>query len=338
MSEKSVKKKNYIIERSRDVFVKRGFTSVTMKDIVQACDISRGGLYLYFGDTRELFIEVLRKERMSGGDDEIEKADTSIEMLSAFLREQKKEILGFKDSLIVALYEFYFYLDREKNLKSGDLPVEGMALLEAQGQTADANTAKKTADEKADLSEVLDDRQRFEMGAKVLEKLIKGGIDEGYLYCDDPRREAMNIMFALEGMKICSVTVGTDEEEVTAEINYLFSHLFIRENEEADDADMPAMPQEDDSFDSEPEEDGFDYEAEAEDYDEVKDFDEAEDDEDEYEYDDENDDLYGEPKRFSAPAHERDDDLGFDHDDGISFDLEDVLVAQTMKQLSKEDR
>ena len=30
-----------------------------MKDIVEACDISRGGLYLYFENTSQIFMEVL---------------------------------------------------------------------------------------------------------------------------------------------------------------------------------------------------------------------------------------------------------------------------------------
>ncbi len=48
MSEKSVQKKKYIIETARNVFMEKGFKAVTMKDIVEACEISRGGLYLIF--------------------------------------------------------------------------------------------------------------------------------------------------------------------------------------------------------------------------------------------------------------------------------------------------
>ncbi len=48
MGDKSVKKKKYIVETARKVFMEKGFRKVTMKDIVEACDISRGGLYLYF--------------------------------------------------------------------------------------------------------------------------------------------------------------------------------------------------------------------------------------------------------------------------------------------------
>ena len=44
MSDKSAQKKKYIIEKAREIFIEKGFVAVTMKDIVEACDISRGGL------------------------------------------------------------------------------------------------------------------------------------------------------------------------------------------------------------------------------------------------------------------------------------------------------
>ena len=47
MGEKSVQKKRYIVEKAREVFVEKGFKKVTMKDIVEACDISRGSSDLF---------------------------------------------------------------------------------------------------------------------------------------------------------------------------------------------------------------------------------------------------------------------------------------------------
>ena len=69
MGEKSIQKKEYIVEKARDVFARKGFRAVTMKDVVEECDISRGGLYLYFNSTRELFEAVLEKDsaRYSAG-------------------------------------------------------------------------------------------------------------------------------------------------------------------------------------------------------------------------------------------------------------------------------
>ena len=63
MNGKSEQKKKFIIETARTVFMEKGFIKVTMKDIVEACGISRGGLYLYFHNTGELFEEVLKMEQ-----------------------------------------------------------------------------------------------------------------------------------------------------------------------------------------------------------------------------------------------------------------------------------
>ena len=62
MGEKSEQKKKLIVNRARTVFSEKGFKAVTMKDIVDACEISRGGLYLYFSNTAEIFQAVLDTE------------------------------------------------------------------------------------------------------------------------------------------------------------------------------------------------------------------------------------------------------------------------------------
>ena len=104
MGEKSVQKKRYIVEKAREVFVEKGFKKVTMKDIVEACDISRGGLYLYFENTSQIFMEVLRMESEEADDvfsDSITEDATAADILLLFLKEQK-------NTLTQATYEFYF--------------------------------------------------------------------------------------------------------------------------------------------------------------------------------------------------------------------------------------
>ena len=111
MGEKSVQKKRYIVEKAREVFVEKGFKKVTMKDIVEACDISRGGLYLYFENTSQIFMEVLRMESEEADDvfsDSITEDATAADILLLFLKEQKKELLRKKNTLTQATYEFYF--------------------------------------------------------------------------------------------------------------------------------------------------------------------------------------------------------------------------------------
>lgn len=109
MGSKSVQKKKYIVEKAREVFCENGYRKVTMKDIVEVCDISRGGLYLYFPDTKSLFEAVLQEEH---SDTDIllavsEDGLTSGEMLLAYLEAQKKMILK-QNSLTVAIFEYLF--------------------------------------------------------------------------------------------------------------------------------------------------------------------------------------------------------------------------------------
>ena len=62
MGDKSIQKKQYIIDMAAKVFMEKGFKNVTMKDVVEACEISRGGLYLYYESTTELFIDVMKSQ------------------------------------------------------------------------------------------------------------------------------------------------------------------------------------------------------------------------------------------------------------------------------------
>lgn len=190
MGEKALQKKQYIVEKARNVFVEKGFKCVTMKDIVEACDISRGGLYLYFSSTEEIFEEVLKQdeEKMEAEFSQKNLQGASIaDLLFVFLREQKKEILIKKDSLTVAKYEFSF-------------------VCRENGKTS-----------------VL--RRQFETEALVLEKLLERGNKSQEFFCASPREEAGNMMLTIEGMKICASTMGISEKRVDREFMYMMKKV-----------------------------------------------------------------------------------------------------------------
>lgn len=194
MGEKSVQKKRYIVEKAREIFVEKGFKKVTMKDIVEACDISRGGLYLYFENTSQIFMEVLRMESEEADDvfsDSITEDATAADILLLFLKEQKKELLRKKNTLTQATYEFYF----ENELPKRD------------------NILKK----------------QFDSAVKIIEKLIEAGVDNGEFICEDCEGTARNIMFVLEGLKISAQTIGVTAEAVDREILYLLRGLGVED-------------------------------------------------------------------------------------------------------------
>lgn len=183
MGEKSLQKKEYIIEKARQVFAQKGYRTVTMKDIVDACEISRGGLYLYFDSTKELFRAVLQKESQEADDifsREIGEDATAADILTLFLKEQKKELLRKKETLTVAIYEFFFENPAPKK--------ENMLY------------------------------QQFDAAVKVLEILIKTGVKSGEFICGNPKTMARNIMFVLEGLKIASCSMGITEEMINDEL------------------------------------------------------------------------------------------------------------------------
>lgn len=191
MGEKSVQKRKYILDTARKVFMEKGYKSVTMKDIVEACGISRGGLYLYFDSTEQILLEILHMEAEETDDvftQNITQEDTAADILTLFLKEQKKELLQ-KNNLTVAIYEYFF------------------------------------AREATDKNNML--RRQFEAGVRVIEKLIEAGIASGEFYCENPKGAASNIMYVLEGMKINAQTFGISEKMVDEQLLYLMEGLII---------------------------------------------------------------------------------------------------------------
>lgn len=194
MGEKSIQKKKYILETARKVFMEKGFKKVTMKDIVEACEISRGGLYLYFESTDQIFLEVLKMESQEADDvfsDSITEDATAADILILFLKEQKKELLRRKDTLTQAIYEFYF---------ENDLPKKDNVL-----------------------------KKQFDSAVKIIEKLIEAGVENGEFYCEDCKGTARNIMFVLEGLKISAQTIGITADAVDREILYILKGLGVEE-------------------------------------------------------------------------------------------------------------
>ena len=192
MGEKSLQKKQYILDTARKVFANKGYKRVTMKDIVEACEISRGGLYLYFESIEQIFLEVLQIDANETDDifsGSITQEDTAADIMTLFLKEQKKEILRKSNSLTMAVYEYFF--DQQKEDKNNML------------------------------------RRQFDAGVRVLEKLIETGIANGEFYCEDPRGAASNIMYVLEGLKVNALTFGVNEKMVDEQLLYIMQGLII---------------------------------------------------------------------------------------------------------------
>lgn len=110
LTAKGAEKKRYILEKAAAVFIKAGYTSVTMKDIVDACGISRGGLYKYYSSTREIFEDILSAGKESDYcllTKGMENGVPALQLLTEFFQQQKDEILNVENTIRVAVYEFF---------------------------------------------------------------------------------------------------------------------------------------------------------------------------------------------------------------------------------------
>lgn len=190
MGEKSLHKKRYIVEKAKDVFHRMGYKAVTMKDIVEECDISRGGLYLYFSNVKELFEAVLEQEAEINKDimESLEEKDiTPGEMMLLYLSQQKKEILKKNGNLSVAKFEYMF-------------------------------------DNKA--QDIKDFRRAYFNKAVVgLDQIIIDGVGQEWMVCDNPAAAARNIVYTLEGLKVTAQTTGLTSDDMDKEIEYIMSTL-----------------------------------------------------------------------------------------------------------------
>lgn len=196
MSDKTDQKRALIVEAARTVFSKKGYRDVTMKDIVEASGISRGGLYLYFPSVEAVFLAVLDTEEKKI-DKEIEQEmlheASNVEMLFWYLKAQKKEIVQKKGSLLTAKYEYAFECRENKK----DSPL----------------------------------KKEMKKASLVLQKIIERGMETEEFVCFDAAREAENIMLAIEGMKLLACTTGIGEKRMDQEFLYIMQRIVVEEEE-----------------------------------------------------------------------------------------------------------
>ncbi|MBQ6734289.1 MAG: TetR/AcrR family transcriptional regulator [Lachnospiraceae bacterium] len=218
MGEKSSRKRQMIIERARGVFAKKGYKAVTMKDIVEACEISRGGLYLYFSSTKEIFEAVLAAENAEEDDEDealtraIRKDSSASDMLAIFIKAQKKEVFRKRNNLTVASYEYFTEITGTGS-REGDL------------------------------------KSRFDTAVMILERLINDGVESGEFVCYEPAGWARNLMYVIEGMKVSTHTMGVTEAMFDREMLFCLSNLVAPDDETYTDM-MPEAGEEEEAEES----------------------------------------------------------------------------------------
>ncbi|MEH7094885.1 TetR family transcriptional regulator [Neobacillus vireti] len=104
-------RKLIILNAAKEVFINKGFNATTIQDIINHSGVSRGGVYTYFQNTEDIFIEILKRRDLEDVLD-LKKiygeGKTNWEALTFVLKTIQEAIENQSDDLVPAIYEYYF--------------------------------------------------------------------------------------------------------------------------------------------------------------------------------------------------------------------------------------
>ena len=193
LTTKGISKKAYILEKAAAVFIRNGYTAVTMKDIVEACGISRGGLYKYYPSTKEIFLDILFAAQEDDGSffsESMEAGKSAIDILSAFLQTQKDELINIQSTIRLAAYEFFL----------SDKTNEAQGILKRQ-----------YANSLAVLTEVL----RYGIGRNEITKIM----------LDEVENVAAQMIILLEGLSVLALSKQLSPQLIEEQFKLLLKNI-----------------------------------------------------------------------------------------------------------------
>ncbi|MGN0375636.1 MAG: TetR/AcrR family transcriptional regulator [Butyrivibrio sp.] len=184
--------KDRIINVSQKLFVEIGFGTVTMQDICREAEISRGGLYRYFGSTEEIFAEIIEREQKNA---------------FAYLNRGREANVSAKK-----MFEI-FLTDRIRALTAPNVAFDN----EVSEFAAKSELGKRILVNRAESS------------IEVLSGLIEKGIAEGEFHCDNAKATATHILWLLEGMGKHNALIAVTDEEIDEQMGLVAGLLGTKE-------------------------------------------------------------------------------------------------------------
>ena len=111
MQKKRDIKKDLIKTTAKQLFSTKGYEGITMQDICEACQISRGGLYRYYDSPKEIMLAILsddKTEMESMLEHAIEEKIPAVQLLDYFLEMIRSAIQSRENRFSFVIHEFAF--------------------------------------------------------------------------------------------------------------------------------------------------------------------------------------------------------------------------------------
>lgn len=187
-------KRDFILETAHQLFAQKGFHNVTMKDIVEACGISRGGLYLFFSSVDEIFEAVIQKRTISGFSfirEKVNKKEDFLTILNLYLEGHKKRLLNMENTIVMASYEYY-------------------------------SIHQSTQDIQSRLSQI-------EYIKNFILDILHLGVEQGVILNVNLEEIAEQYIYLIEGMGVYGMLLNLTEAQIDAQIALMKNILIFRE-------------------------------------------------------------------------------------------------------------
>lgn len=192
MPTKGEQTKQFIIDTSIMLFSEKGYSNVTMKDICEACNLSRGGLYRHFNSPKEIFISILNTHKDYSQnllDKGIKENISARHMLEYFLQQQKTDINGKYCGFDFVIHEFAFVEKDQHDYMN----------------------------------------KRYSSAITMLSNLIDYGQYKGEFKKCDSKAVAIHIMFLFDSMKTSASVLKLTNEDIDNQINIIKDMVILYE-------------------------------------------------------------------------------------------------------------
>jgi AcrR family transcriptional regulator len=105
-----------ILNTARSIFIEKGYDATSMKDIVTSSGRSFGGVYLYYSNKEDVFLELIHRQYEDMASDLVsEKQMSGWSAFVQFMCEQERRVREVDRGLAPCLYEYFIVGRREES-------------------------------------------------------------------------------------------------------------------------------------------------------------------------------------------------------------------------------
>lgn len=188
---KSDKKRELILLTAKKIFIKKGFVAVTIKDIAEECNISRGGIYLYFQSVDEIFLNVIllhSEQKFKEAQNHLLENKSFYILIDDYFEKQKKRLLNINNTLLIAMYEYRF-------------------------------AHKNDYDKEFFHNQFLNTKS-------IVLNLLNYGVEKCNISPNELENLATTIVFYIEGISMLGTATGISKEFINSQIEYIKNLIF----------------------------------------------------------------------------------------------------------------